>query len=43
MGFVLQDGATPLIFASEIGYPEIVKTLIEAGANANLAAKVLKK
>ena len=43
MGFVLQDGWTPLVSASQNGYLEIVKLLIEAGANFNHTAKVVKK
>ena len=42
MGFVLQNGATPLIIASHNGHLEIVKSLIEAGANVNHTAKVVK-
>ena len=42
MGFVLQDGETPLVAASQIGHLEIVKSLIEAGANVNHTAKVVK-
>ena len=41
MGFVLQDGSTPLVIASENGRLEIVKSLIEAGANVNHTAKVV--
>ena len=42
MGFVLQDDASPLIVASQKGHLEIVKSLIEAGANVNHTAKVMK-
>ena len=35
MIFVLQDGVSPLMAASNAGYPDVVKTLIEAGANVN--------
>ena len=42
MGFVLQDAASPLIVASQNGHLEIVKSLIEAGANVNHTAKVMK-
>ena len=38
MTFVLQDGWSPLHKASDKGHLEIVKTLIEAGANVNQAA-----
>ena len=41
MGFVLQNDASPLIFASQNGHLEIVKSLIEAGANVNHTAKVV--
>ena len=43
MGFVLQDGWTPLVSASQNGHLEIVKRLIEAGANVNHTSKVVKK
>ena len=42
MGFVLQDDTSPLIIASQNGHLEIVKSLIEAGANVNHTAKVVK-
>ena len=32
---ILQDGWSPLMIASENGYHEIVKVLIEQGANIN--------
>ena len=38
MTFVLQDGWSPLHKASYKGHLDIVKTLIEAGANVNQAA-----
>ena len=41
MGFVLQDGATPLVIASQNRHLEIVKSLIEAGANVNHTIKVV--
>ena len=41
MGIVLQDGWTPLVSASQNGHPEIVKSLIEAGANVNHTRKVV--
>ena len=40
MTFVLQDGMSPLFIASLNGHLEVVKTLIEAGANTNQATKV---
>ena len=42
MGFVLQDGWTPLCVASQNGHLEIVKRLIEAGANVNHTSKVVE-
>ena len=43
IGFVLQDGWTPLGAASQNGHIEIVKILIEAGANVNhITAKVVE-
>ena len=42
MGFVLQVGWTPLVIASQEGHLEIVKSLIEAGANVNHTTKVVK-
>eukprot|EP00731_Ephydatia_muelleri_P038788 Em0910g1a len=39
MGFVLQNGWIPLVSASQNGHLEIVKSLIEAGANVNHTAK----
>ena len=41
MGFVLQNGLTPLVIASNNGHLEIVKSLIEAGANVNHTTKVV--
>ena len=40
MEFVLQDGESPLLAASFNGHPDVVKTLIEAGANVNQTDKV---
>ena len=40
MGFVLQDGRSPLYMASQEGHLDVVKTLIEAGANIDQANKV---
>ena len=40
MTFVLQYGWSPLHKASDKGHLDIVKTLIEAGANVNQATKV---
>ena len=40
MTFVLQDGWSPPHEASNKGHLDIVKTLIEAGANVNQATKV---
>ena len=40
MGFVLQDGRSPLYMASREGHLDVVKTLIEAGANIHQAEKV---
>ena len=40
MTFVLQDGWTPLYIASNRGHLDIVKALIEAGANVNQTNKV---
>ena len=37
---VLQDGWSPLMIASEKGNLDVVKTLIEAGANVNHSNKV---
>ena len=42
MGFVFQDGWTPLVSASQNGHLEIVKSLVEAGANVNHTTKVVK-
>ena len=38
--FVLQDGLSPLYISSVNGHLDVVKTLIEAGANINQANKV---
>ena len=40
MGFVLQNGASSLGTACNSGHLDVVKTLIEAGANINQAVKV---
>ena len=40
MGFVLQDGLSPLHMASQEGHLDVVKTIIAAGANINEANKV---
>ena len=40
MTFVLQDGWRPLFTASANGHLDVVKTLLEAGANINEATKV---
>ena len=40
MTFVLQDGCSPLYAASCNGHLDVVKSLLEAGANINQAAKV---
>ena len=40
MGFVLQDGWIPLHMASRQGHLDVVKTLIEAGANINQVDEV---
>ena len=40
MVLVLQDGWSPLIQASYNGHLDVVKTLIEAGANVNQINKV---
>lgn len=41
MTFILQDGRSPLMIASKKGHLDVVKTLIEAGANVNQTYKVL--
>ena len=38
--FVLQGGCSPLMGASDAGHLDVVKTLIEAGANVNQTSKV---
>ena len=40
MTFVLQDGCSPFYTASINGHFDVVKTLLEAGANINQAMKV---
>ena len=40
MTFVLQNGWSPLNGASEKGHLDVVRTLLEAGANINQADKV---
>ena len=40
MIFVFQDGISPLYAASMEGYLDVVKILIEAGADVNKANKV---
>ena len=40
MGFVLQNGESPLYMASQNGHLDVVKTLIQAGANINQVTKV---
>ena len=40
MGFVLQNGLCSLGAASSLGHLDVVKTLMEAGANINQADKV---
>ena len=42
MGFVLQDGCTPVGVASQNGHLEIVKRIIETGANVNQTSKVVE-
>ena len=42
MGFVLQVGWTPLVSTCQLGHLEMVKSLIEAGANVNHTTKVVK-
>ena len=40
IAFVLQYGSSPLMKASEEGHVEVVRSLIEAGANINHTNKV---
>ena len=40
MTFILQHGCSPLYAACDTGHLDIVKTLIEAGANVNQTDKV---
>ena len=40
MTFVLQNGCSPLYVASINGHLDVVKTLLEAGANINQAKEV---
>ena len=40
MTFVLQNGCSPLFTASGKGHLDVVKTLLEAGANINQATQV---
>ena len=40
MIFLLQDGLSPLMIAISKGHLDVVKTLIEAGANVNQTNKV---
>ena len=40
MGFILQEDACSLAAASYYGHLDVVKTLIEAGANINQADEV---
>ena len=40
MGFVLQNGSCSLGAASNVGHLDVVKALMEAGANINQADKV---
>ena len=40
MGYILQDGWSPLHIASQKGYLDVMKTLMEAGANINQGSKV---
>ena len=42
MVFAFQNGRSPLWAASLAGHLDVVKTLIEAGANANLTNKVCR-
>ena len=40
MTFVLQDGQSPLYVASGCGHLQVVKALLDAGANVNQGEKV---
>ena len=40
MIFLLQNGCSPLMIASDEGHLDVVKTLLEAGANVNHTNKV---
>ena len=37
---VHKDGATPLLLASQLGHVEVVRFLLDAGADKNQAIKV---
>ena len=39
--FDVKDGVTPLFFAAQEGYEQIVQILLEKGANVDLADKVI--
>ena len=38
--FIIQDGSTPLVVASQRGYTDIVKLLLEAGATVDATCEV---
>ena len=38
--FLLQDMVTPLLFAAEKGHVDILRTLVERGADVNAKSKV---